>query len=564
MPLAACRLFALTAAFAVIVTAGCASGGREPPTTTKEPETRDPTALTVVAEIALERGDCRTAAETYAAAASRAGAQVAQRASEVALRCQHLPAAWESSLRWRALAPKDRNAAVVHATVALKLHRVPEARAAIRSALQAAGTENEQSVQELIALLLEEADASTVLAATEGAIDIASASPETLAALGELALDSWNSQRAIQLAQQALERDPKSYEAKRILARAHVLRGDATQAIAAAREAMNADPERGTFELAETLAALDRLEEARYELDRLRSTGAKQEEVARRLAVLAWQGGDFEEAERRFQDLIVQGQATDAALLFLADIYARGGAIDAAIAGYRRLNDSPLAITARTRAADLLLDRKDRAEAMKLLDEFASKNPQQAFDINVAKAHLLSEHGEGDFALELLAAALDRHPEHPALEYDRAVLYERAGKVDEAIKTLESLLARRADDPQVQNALGYTLADHNRDLARAERLIRRALETMPDNPAILDSLGWVRFRRGDTREAIAVLERAYTLGRDPEIAAHWGEVLWKSGATQDARKVWTAALARDPDSEPLKATMQRFLAADAP
>jgi len=85
----------------------------------------------------------------------------------------------------------------------------------------------------------------------------------------------------------------------------------------------------------------------------------------------------------------------------------------------------------------------------------------------------------------------------------------------------------------------------------------------PDSPAALDSLGWVRFRAGDTKAATATLGRAYAVGHDPEIAAHWGEALWASGDQAEARRVWAAALARDPESKPLKATIQRFLP-DAP
>ena len=69
----------------------------------------------------------------------------------------------------------------------------------------------------------------------------------------------------------------------------------------------------------------------------------------------------------------------------------------------------------------------------------------------------------------------------------------------------------------------------------------------------------MHFRVGDTKAAISTLERAYTLGHDAEIAAHWGEALWVSGQRGEARKVWAAALAREPDSKPLKATLQRFL-----
>jgi Flp pilus assembly protein TadD len=129
------------------------------------------------------------------------------------------------------------------------------------------------------------------------------------------------------------------------------------------------------------------------------------------------------------------------------------------------------------------------------------------------------------------------------------VLLERSGAVKESIEALDQLL----------NALGYTLADHNEQLPRAEKLIRRALISSPDNPAVLDSLGWVRFRRGDARGATPPLEHAYTISQDGDIAAHLGEVLWHRGEESQARKLWAAALARDPDSALVKSTMTRLL-----
>jgi Flp pilus assembly protein TadD len=127
------------------------------------------------------------------------------------------------------------------------------------------------------------------------------------------------------------------------------------------------------------------------------------------------------------------------------------------------------------------------------------------------------------------------------------------------VETLERLLTQRPDDPVLTNALGYTLADHNLELPRAETLIRRALTVSPDSPAVLDSLGWVRYRQGDAKGAVPMLARAYSIDHDSEIAAHWGEALWQSGAHSDARRVWAAALARDPKSDTLKATMARFI-----
>jgi predicted Zn-dependent protease len=267
----------------------------------------------------------------------------------------------------------------------------------------------------------------------------------------------------------------------------------------------------------------------------------------------------MKEARQRFQDLLSSGEGNDAAQLYLADISARDGDPDAAIAGYRRLYDSSVALSARSRAAALLLDKSKRTEALALLDDYATEHPEDELDLTLAKARLLADHGEADSGLALLSEALERHPQHPSIEYDRAVILEQAGHVHESVEALEHMLVNRPDDPTLLNALGYTLADHNLELAHAEALIRRALVLMPDNPAALDSLGWVRYRQGDTKNAVSTLERAYSLDHDGEIAAHWAEVLWVSGERGEARKVFAEALAREPDSKPLKVTIKRLL-----
>jgi tetratricopeptide (TPR) repeat protein len=565
----------------------------------------DPAALTVVAEIALERGDCKGASESYAKAAAVGAESLARRATEVSLACEHLPAAWESVARWRTLAPASREADAMYAVIALKLYHIQEARVAINDfvhapppppspARQKAPNEAQQSDDSasdneaghgasaaeksdvagfvarkagggdasliaLTALLLENSDAPTVLAAMSSTLESAQNDPESLSLLGDLSLSAYDAQRAERYAKQALERDPNDSAAKRVLSRAYVIRGDATKAITTAREAMQADPAHSTFELTEVLIALGRVEDAHQELERLRSTKAAASDIDRRLALLAFEAGDMKEAQQRFSELASSGQTTEASLLYLADIAARQGDTDAAIAGYRRLYDSSVALQARSRAASLLLARKDRKEALTLLDDYATEHPESEFDLTLTKAHLLADHGEPDAGVELLTASLERHPRHPSLEYERATILEQAGHVHDSVEALQHLLVERVDDPTLLNALGYTLADHNLELSRAESLIRRALVSMPDNPAALDSLGWVRFRQGDSKTALVTLERAYYISHDSEIAAHWGEAIWASGDHSQARKVWAAALAREPDSQQLKATLARFL-----
>ena len=598
------RLAALGAVFVLTFAAGCSSMR---PAKQESPK-GDPVAMGVVAEIALQRGDCKTASETYAKAAEVSNdVAFVKHATQVALKCEHLPAAWQAVARWHALAPGSAEADANYAGVAVKLYHLTEARAAIKdfslaplplpppaetpkakgsggvaaptdegaddaaSSTGGAGAGGKSrgdgdgksdkplllSLTALTALLLEESDAPTVFAAMSGTLE-STASPEATSLLSELALNAYDSERAERYAEAALQRNPKDSEAKLVLARAYVIRGDAAKAIATAREAMRDDPRESGFDLAEVLIALDRLEDAHQELERLRAHEPAAE-IDRRLALLAFQSGDLKEAQQRFAELASSGEANEAALLYLADIAARDGDPDAAISGYRRLYDSSVALPARSRAAALLFARSDRKEALTLLDDYVTEHPESEVDLTVVKAHLLADHGEADAAVELLNTALDRHPDHPSIEYERAVILEQAGRVHDSVAALEHLLSVRSDDPTLLNALGYTLADHNLELPHAESLIRRALLVMPDNPAALDSLGWVRFRAGDSKAALTALERAYYISHDAEIAAHWGEALWVSGDHSQARKVWAAALAREPDSKPLKATLARFL-----
>jgi Flp pilus assembly protein TadD len=570
----------------------------------------DPAALTVVAEIALERGDCKGASESYAKAAAVGAVSLARRATEVALACEHLPAAWESVTRWRTLAPTSREADAMYAVIALKLYHISEARVAINDFVHAPptpaprakvpkiplpGADQQQSDESrsnddadqaepnaeksdiggfsarrpgggdagliaLTALLLESSDATSVLAAMRSTLEAAQSDPDSLSLLGDLALSAYDAQSAERYAKEALEHNANDFAAKRVLARAYVIRGDAPKAIATAREAMQADTTHNSnFELVEVLIALDRTEEAHQELERLRSAQVPPADIDRRLALLAFEAGDLKEAQQRFSELASSGQAAEASLLYLADIAARQGDIDGAISGYRRLYDSSVALQARSRAAALLLGRGDHKEALTLLDDYATEHPESEFDLTLTKAHLLADHGEADAGVELLTASLEKHPKHPSLEYERATILEQGGHVHDSVEALQHLLVERVDDPTLLNALGYTLADHNQELSRAESLIRRALVSMPDNPAALDSLGWVRYRQGDSKTALVTLERAYYISHDSEIAAHWGEAIWASGDHSQARKVWAAALAREPESQQLKATLARFL-----
>jgi tetratricopeptide (TPR) repeat protein len=522
---------------------------------------QDSNALTVMAEVALEKGDCRAAAEDYANAASAGSVDLAKRASEVGLTCQDIPAAWSAAERWRTLAPRDRDASLVYGTLALSLYRIPQAHDALAPILKENGPKADRDALSVLSLLSEDPDigASPTLAALDNTVDAHSSSLLVLSAFGTLALEAYDFNLAEQRAHQVLARDAASGPALRLLARVRMVQGDANGAMAAARDAMRDDPSGSAFELADVLIGLDRLEEARQELERLRGTDVSVGEIDRRLALLAYNSGDVPDARRRFNELIDRGEASESALLYLGDLAARSGDLDGALTDYRQLSETPMALTARTRAAGILLDRGKRDEALDLLDSYESEHPENGIDVAMEKADLLADHGDAAGGLSFIASALEQYPRHPRLEYEQATLLERAGRVHDSVAAFEQMLNQRPGDPNLMNALGYTLADHGMELSRAEALIRHALSATPDSPMMLDSLGWVRLRRGDARSALPLLERAYLIMHDPQIAAHWGEALWTSGDHAQAQRVWADALVRNPGSQALKDTLHRFV-----
>jgi tetratricopeptide (TPR) repeat protein len=292
-------------------------------------------------------------------------------------------------------------------------------------------------------------------------------------------------------------------------------------------------------------------------LESLRDSATLRPQAERRLGLLAFDRGDYDEAQSVFSTLVKDQESSVIAVYYLAAIAERRGDSAAALRGYQMLTGTGLEAAARTRAATILYKAGQRSDALELLQAKDDAPPAARLEAEIAQAQLLSNGGEGNQALARIDDVLARFPGHPDVLYQKSILLEKAGRTDAAIATLEGLYRDRPQDSAISNALGFILADHDRDLPRAQRLISAALKSEPDNPAILDSLGWLQFRRGMLAAALPLLERAYRLDQDGDIGAHWGEVLWAMGEKVKARETWNRALMVDPDNALVKAAQQR-------
>ncbi|MDX2503712.1 MAG: tetratricopeptide repeat protein [Gammaproteobacteria bacterium] len=198
-------------------------------------------------------------------------------------------------------------------------------------------------------------------------------------------------------------------------------------------------------------------------------------------------------------------------------------------------------------------------EAFKLLEHSTAMNDKQSTDILQIKAEVYAKAKDYTKAYEIYTIAVNLAPDNHDILYGRAMLAEKFGRIDLLEKDLHTILASNPRDNQALNALGYTLADRTDRYQEALKYIERALAINPEDVATLDSMGWVLYKMGRNSEALKYLKKAYDKEPDPEIAAHYGEILWTAGQTQKAKSVWDKALKRDPEHRVLIGTRTRYL-----
>jgi tetratricopeptide (TPR) repeat protein len=566
----------------------CAMLGSALAATASMRDVDDSNALVMTAEIALQRDDCGRAAANYTVAAQRlADAKLAERATGVALDCGQFQAAERAAARWRQLTPTDPAALRAAMRADLGLYKIDDARSAFEGWIsngggvapvkrgqrghEAHGSDNngassssgsgaaaaDDNIAEQMSQVALESGVPATLAMVRGTQVARLQSGRAQLALGDLAFDGWNYREALQYGQRALSAGAERAPTQLLLARAHAGLGEADLAVAAAGAARSAAPKEQSFAAADVLILLGRERDARMALESLRDTAALRPQAERRLGLLAFERGDYVEAQNVFSALLKDPESSGIAVYYLAAIAERRGEVASALRGYQMLSGTGLEAAARTRAATLLYKEGQRNDALALLQAKDDAPPATRLEAEIAQAQLLANGGEGDQALARIDDVLARFPGHPDVLYQKAVLLEKAGRTDAAIAQLEMLYRDRPQDSAISNALGFILADHNRDLSRAQRLINSALKSEPDNPAILDSLGWLQYRRGMLQAALPLLERAFRLDQDGDIGAHWGEVLWALGDKTKARETWNRALMIDPDNALVKAAQQR-------
>jgi Flp pilus assembly protein TadD len=219
-------------------------------------------------------------------------------------------------------------------------------------------------------------------------------------------------------------------------------------------------------------------------------------------------------------------------------------------------DSDPLKIVSR-RAA-LLAQQGRKAEGLNLLEQVKVSNPQAAKQKALAISQWLRDDKQFNAALTTIEEALTKFPADTDLQSELAMICEKLGRYDQMESLLRGIMKAKPNDPHAFNALGYSLADRNTRLDEARQLILKAIQLAPRDPFIQDSLGWLEYRVGNTKEALRILEAAYKARPDAEIAAHLGEVYWILGQQDKAGSIWREGLLLKSDNETLLETLKQF------
>ena len=520
------------------------------------------------AEIALQRGNAFAAYATMLSIArSTNDPRLARRATEMAM-SGSLPAeALKAARVWHEIAPHSEEASQVLLSLQLQSNRADEAKQALAAMLSSSSPTTLPlaigNVQRLLSRLPDRARAASLL---KELLEPYRDALDARLALAQMAMVSGDRAAAIKELRNTLTKYPASEIAVLMLSQITEDKAEATKTLI---DFLKKNPKAREVRLAYSRMLFEqgKIADAKKEFKTLLQQTPNDQTALYALGLLSAQANEMADAEKYLSTYITnlkeqpdrERDATQA-LMVLAQI-AEDRNDEAGVVKWLQM--VPLlgqsgAVNATIKRAQLQAKAGKLDEARKLLNEADVNNDDERVKLVIGEAQLLKESGKFGDAMRLLEDALELYKNNIDLLYELAMLAEKNQQFDLMESTLRKVIQLAPDSQHAYNALGYSLADRNLRLQEAYDLIKKALSLAPEDPFIMDSMGWVEFRLGRLEKAEELLKRAFAIKADPEIAAHLGEVLWVLGREDEAKKLWRNAGGKDSKNDTLKSTLKRL------
>lgn len=496
-----------------------------------------------------------------------------QRAVEIALQARSGDAALAAARAWQQTLPDTREGRRYELQILIALNRLDETAPLLRAEIAATPLPERPVLMAVIARNYSRAaDKQAAARVVEAALVDELRNPATAgvawATIGRMRVVAGDAPGALQAAVAGQAADAAS-DAPAVLALDLLVLGQSEAEAVVQRHLAGgkALPEI-RIAYAQALIELRRYADATSELSRLTAEQPDLPVPWVLLASLQGQARQDAAAEKSALRYVALATAADAkeenkrgltqAYLLLSQLAERRKDYTGAARWLSRIDGSEDRTAVQLRSALLLARQGKVQQAREMVRAVPAGTAEEKTRQQQAELQVLREAKQYQLAYDFLAEALVAKPDDPDLLYDQAMTAEKLQRLDEMERLLRRLITLKPDNHNAYNALGYSLADRKLRLDEARTLIRKAVDLSPQDPFIADSLGWVEFRLGNTANARTILEAAYQRRPDPEIGAHFGEVLWTAGEREAALKVWREAALADAENETLQETLKRL------
>ncbi|WP_243649339.1 tetratricopeptide repeat protein [Luteibacter rhizovicinus] len=524
------------------------------------PPERDLTAQLLEGDFALAHNDLKAASAAYGRAAFLTDdPKVAARATELALAVHDIPAVGQALDRWKALGATPAQMASTRARLALDRGDTDDARQQLELLVSSGDPDAWREFGRIILSARDAAQAAQLLEQV--------ATPQRLPndaqawlAMAELGEGLGRHDYAARTGQAAMARFHNA-ETYAWAAQQKFRAKDPAGARVLFAKAMQKDPKNARLRLAYATLLAQGGDEAGA--TKVLSTGAQDADTYALRTTLAARANDkaamrrlYEEIQRRPDDEQADSAFTLGQLAEMLD--KKEDALD----WYADVpDDDAHAFDASVRSAVVLDGQGKKDEAHALVADLQTAYADQPDSLRKAfglDAELYMREGSFNEAADAYSHALRVKADDPEMLYGRGLAYSEAGKIDLAVADFRRVLELKPGDVETSNALGYTLADSDRDLDEAQTLLQAARSARPNDPAIADSWGWLQYRQGRLDSAEQTLRGAWGARKDADVGVHLAEVLWKRGEHGEAKRVLDEVRKLDPKNATLRSTEQRL------
>lgn len=524
-----------------------------------KPFAQDTLYSLLVAEFAGRRGNTDIALDNYLEQAQQTrDIGLAKHSTQIARQLRKSKASLEAALLWSQLEPSSEEALFIATTELINARRFVEALEYSRK-LELRGNQALHLTVASQASNSEGAQIGIMAEQLQMWLDEDGDDKELLTALAIL-LQQQAPEESMKLAKRALAIDPDYTSAAMVEVKSLQRLNQLEQAQKRLGELLEQQPnnKRLRVQYARLMANID-LPSSEQEFAALHRDYPKDTELQLAYALVLYEQGKTDAAEEQFSLLLDYEQSYSMANYYLGRIAMNRQQPHVAMGYFDEVQPGdPNFLPAWVFRSDILIEQGQSEAAIKLLQSSARQFPKLAQRFLLVTVESLNKYGQSELSVEMLNQALASDPQNRHLLYGRAMSFEKQDNIAAMEADLRAILQNKPDNASVLNALGYTLATRSDRQDEAFELISKAFKLNPKDPAIIDSMGWIEYLRGNLESALGFLRQAMNAYPDHEIAAHLGEVLWQLGRSEEAQNIWQQGFKLHPGSEILQETIQRL------